>query len=208
MKYMIRLTFFLSFLLLVGCETSTSLTNVKMETICGRDSRTPLYRAKVPLDWKRKDPPPTQSLTDTMLPLCEFFIENAVRITIHNFPNQGLETRIPPLSQITRWKKQFQVLDPLNHHTQAESWGGFVGLQFDGSGILDRQEVRMLGWSLQLAAEHFLTLEGKEDPYFRQALADYTIKALGPKELVEKYHSQIEEFAHSFELIREIPQRT
>jgi len=203
-----RLILFLSLFLFIGCETSTPFTEVKLEKICGREPRIPLYQAKVPSNWQRKDPSPAQSLNDTMLPLCEFFIEDSVRITIHNFPNQSLENRIPPLSQIARWKKQFQALDPLNHHIQAESWGGFVGLHFEGSGTLNGQETKMLGWSLQLATEHFLTLEGKQDLYFNQALADYTIKALGPKELVEKYQSQIEEFTHSFELIREIPQRT
>ncbi|CCB86179.1 MULTISPECIES: hypothetical protein [Parachlamydia] len=214
-----RLIFILLCFFLWGCNTPPPSDPRQTQEIGGREdgnppTRFPVYQAKVPLSWIRKDALHTQSLQDSTLPICEFFIreeQNEVRVTVHNFPNASLESRVPPLAQISRWKKQFEQLNPLHQHTQPQSWGGFVGLYFEGSGQIKGEQVKMLGWCMQLARDHFLNVQQKllisPDPYFKQALADYTIKALGPKEFVEQHQTEIEAFANSFELIKELPRQ-
>ncbi|MBS4168585.1 hypothetical protein [Parachlamydia sp. AcF125] len=215
-----RLIFILLCFFMEGCNTAPSSPPWLAQEINGREegtppARFPVYQAKVPPSWIRKDPLFSQSLQDSTLPICEFFIRKdaeEIRIAIHSFPAETLDRRIAPMAQIVRWKKQFEQLNPLQQHTQSQSWGGFVGLYFEGSGLMKGQQVKMLGWSMQLAREHFLTIQQKDllssESYFRQAVGDYTIKALGPKELVEQHQEEIEAFAHSFELIRELPEQS
>lgn len=190
--------------LLSSCDSTQSLNNTSLYEIRGRETSAPLYRVEAPTSWKCQKL--QAGFEDTTLPLCEFFIDDKVRIAIHNFPNDNLENRIPPNAQIARWKKQFKQLNPFSQHTQEDSWGGYNGLYFEAAGLLNGEETKMLAWSLQLAEEHFLNCV--DHPSFKQALADFTIKVVGPKDLVERYQSEIEEFAHSFELIEELPQQT
>src|SRR4051812_33566899 len=62
-------------------------------------ARYPLYIARVPSDWIRKDPAPNESISNTIKSLCEFLIkeeDQEVRILIHNFSSNNLDQRIPP----------------------------------------------------------------------------------------------------------------
>lgn len=214
------LTFIILLLTLAGCQSDENVSTGSYQEIAGRDlpadsppySRQIVYRAKVPSEWIRIDPTVNDSISDTMKPLCEFQIKEGtetIRITIHNFPTDNIEDRIPPEVQIARWRRQFTLLDPAKAFVVPQARGGFAGLQFEGTGIFKGDPATMLGWSMQLANEHYRTLkaidriEGKG--HYKQMSADYTIKASGPVGLMEKNRESIIEFAKSFELINEIP---
>ncbi len=180
-------------LILIACAASCGtpeFPKAGYQEIPGRDQK-PLYRIKVPFGWQRKLV--EGSLDDTTKPICEFLIEGSVRATIHNFPN----IKVPPQAQITRWKKQFSALDPHGIFITPQAFSGYVGLKFEGSGLIEGKKTTMIGWSLQLAPELYSFIKG-------QLGSDVTIKVVGPKEMVESYKEEIERFARSFELIQDI----
>ena len=217
MKY---LTYIFIFLALTNCQMDEQSTHVLYQEVAGRNlpseippfTRPLVYRAKVPQNWVRIDPSPQDSIFDTTKALCEFQIKDgaeSIRITVHNFPTDTIEERIPPEAQIARWRRQFSFLDPTKASVESQSRGGFTGLQFEGTGIIKSESKTMLGWSMQLAVEHYRTLKsiGHNDSkgYIKQMSADYTIKAIGPVEMMKNNWDSIIGFARSFELINEIP---
>jgi len=161
--------------------------------------RRPVYRAKVPTGWTRLDP--EGSIRDTREPNVSFLIEDSLKVTVHSFPTEKLEERIPPFAQVERWKRQLGDVDAL---VESAGHGGFVGLFFEGPTVL--------AWSMQLDLEHYQTLSflansPSEDEHFKQMRADYTIKVSGPQVLIDKHRDELFLFANSFELIQEIPKR-
>jgi len=62
-----------------------------------------------------------------------------------------------------------------------------------------------------IAPEHYQQLQTKEPPdiayRMRQMRSDFTIKAVGWRDALEKHKDEIVMFANSFELIEEIPTR-
>lgn len=225
---MMKSVAFLLFLSVVifGCAEDNSKAAYPIQQISGRDEgikknsayhRSPIYRAKVPSNWKRKDPDPSESIVDTTKPLCEFIIDDGngerVRITVHNFPSESSEERIPPNAQVARWKRQFTDLDLTTLSLKPQAYGGFSGVLFEGSGTLADEPVTMMAWTMQLAQEHYsalsfhlsLSRSPEERHSLKQMRADYTIKAVGPRTLMIKHHRDIVAFGHSFELIQEIP---
>ena len=179
--------------------------------ILGRETspssdRHPLYRIKGPASWIHIIPPESESLIDTTKALTEFLIQDdgsTIRITIHNFPSEKIESRIPPIAQIARWKQQFSHLDPMSIVVSPQSYSGFVGLFFEGSGTINHEPTTVMGWSMQLDPNHYRTLS--HPAYLPQLRSDVTIKAVGPKNLMAKHYASIYAFARSFELIDEIP---
>jgi hypothetical protein len=212
-----KLFLFLTLILLCGCSEAPPPSH-PMQEIKGRDyhgARFYVYRARVPLNWIRKDPLAEESLTDTTKSLCEFFIpgnEGFIRIAIHNFPSNTLDERIPPMAQIARWQRQFDPLQAEESSTLPQAFNGYIGLKFKGIGLMDGTNTMMLAWSLQLGKEHFQMLSNPKNPAdhnnFREMRADVTIKATGPKSLMEDHEEEIIAFARSFELIKEIPSRS
>lgn len=188
------------------------------QTIDGRDNGNPtdrfsLYRVKAPESWVRKNPE-GESIADTTKPLCEFFIQEngeEIRITIHTFPSHKQEDRIPPGSQVLRWKRQFETLDSTLAQTLPISYNGYEGIFFEGSGILNGRLLTMMAWSMQLGTEHYQNMPNHpeiENPFsLAQWRASYSIKATGSPKLMESKRKEIMEFAKSFELIEEIPGR-
>lgn len=167
-----------------------------------------LYYAKVPSDWIRKDPSPNESIYDTTIPLCEFFIvenDEKVRITVHNFPSTSIDERIPPSAQISRWKQQFQYLNPALTRIKPVSHAGYVGLFIQCQGELNHIPTKLMGWAMQLASEYYERLSFDNSFLSRQERADYTIKAMGPTALMDKHAEGIYLFADSFRLIDELP---
>jgi hypothetical protein len=198
--------FFFLFFLLVSCSKETPFIEGKWENFNAREEmengeRLALYRAKVPSAWTRIDPVPNESLLDTKKSICEFFIGEDVRLTIHTFP-----TKIPPLAQINRWKAQFQELDSLSTIILPRSLGGFIGFFFEGEGQYQDKRQKMMGWSMQLAPEYDQKLEHRSH-FLKNRLqrADYTIKVVGPVESVNRHRKTLLLFANSFELIDELP---
>lgn len=161
--------------------------------------RRSVYRAKVPDGWVRIDP--HGPLSDTTKANVTFMIENQVKVAIHSFPTERLEQRIPPEAQVERWKSQCKGVETkISRVTR----GGFDGLLFQAQGVI--------AWSLQLDMGHYQTLAflattPREEEHFKQMRADYTIKATGPQELIDKHREALFLFANSFELIQEIPKR-
>jgi hypothetical protein len=197
--------------LLQGCGTDTT-PPVSMEQFCGRDEgsqgRQPLYRARVPAGWLRQDTPEGESIADTTKSLCSFTITEAgetIHITIHNFPTNQMEERIPPLAQVARWRRQ--VPQATFEKLQPQAYGGFSGICVE---LCDTDRA-MLAWSMQLAPEHYQQLIVDGTPEHRhnhkQMRSDYTIKAVGPVDLMQRHKKEIVRFARSFELIEEIPSR-
>lgn len=205
-------------LLLFTSVLFPSLSLSAYSQICGRDAdnsmeRPAIYRAKVPGNWQRIDPSALESITDTMKPLCEFLIvenQQQIRITIHNFPSDSAENRIPAQAQVARWKRQFSQLDPETVSITPEAYHGFTGLQFEGTGTMNGEVITVLGWAMQIATEHYSALQWhigqmQDANSLKQMQADYTIKAKGPREHLKKHKQAIIAFARSFELIEEIP---
>ncbi len=214
----IMFNLFICLILLVSCNSSpqNSIASTTSHPIHGRDEgippyhRTPIYRAKAPGSWQRKDPQSEESIQDSKKALCEFLINNpdgSIRITIHNFPSNQAESRIPPNAQVARWKRQFSQLDAANTLIDQKSWGGFFGLYFEGKGVIEGKSVLVMGWAMQLAPEHYSTLDAAiEDKVFlKQLRAEYTIKAVGSPQSMEYHRQQIHDFARTFELIEDIP---
>lgn len=206
-------------ILLASCDTNSSIAAplFTSQEICGRDEdHSAVYRAKVPNSWLRQDPSPQESIVDTKKSLCEFTISESagsIRITIHNFPSETQSARIPPASQIARWKRQLSNLDLTRTIVHVESWGGFAGLFFEGIGQMDGHPATVLGWAMQLTPEHYtkLSIPHAHNPqlsnerYLQQMRSDYTIKAVGSPEMIDKHRQEITNFAHTFELIHDIP---
>ncbi|MBA3721384.1 MAG: hypothetical protein H0W88_03185 [Parachlamydiaceae bacterium] len=171
-------------------------------------SRFPLYLAKVPSDWTRVDPSSTESIADTTKPLCEFYINEdtgSVRITVHYFPSENIKDRIPPSAQIQRWKSQFESIDPALTITETESHSGFVGLYLECQGVMQGKPTKLMGWAMQLAPEYYRRLSHDDSFFTLQKRADYTIKAVGSPEIIDKHHKEIMTFGQSFELIEVLP---
>jgi hypothetical protein len=199
----------LSFLLctLTGCSSEQTFTPWK--EIQGRNGQL-IYRARIPAHWDCILTPIDQ-LKDTMKPLCTF-TSGGVSITIHNFPNDKIENRIPPKAQVARWKGQFQDLNSSNSFTMPESHAGFSGYYFEGVGLIGGEKKMVLAWAMQIATDHyhFLTYPSTKEEVnnFPQMRADYTIKAIGMVDAIEKNKDDIITFARSFELIQDIPSRS
>lgn len=177
---------FIIALLLTGCE---AIEEPKAyQEIAGRDGKN-TYRVRVPQGWEQKEI--KGSLQDSTLPLCEFLVDGSIRLTIHNFP--GL--KVPPQAQIARWYKQFEEVrsDALT----PQAFSGFIGLKWEASGTMQGKEMKVLGWSMQLAPE-FAPFAGE------QKGADVTIKIVGEHELVARHQAELEQFARSFELIDDL----
>lgn len=199
--------------LLTACQSSYSYPTSHWQQFAGRDDGTSLarpllYRAKVPLTWQRQDPASTESIADTTKAICTFYIpegEQTIRLTLHTFPIGESYPRIPPQAQIARWKTQFDELDALTTTVQSEAHGGFSGLFFEGQGLIQGQATKVLGWSMQLAIGYERQLNLEKYTLDRTKKADYTIKAQGPIELINKHRTEIVTFAQSFELIDELP---
>lgn len=223
---MITRLFYLLLLPFVSCSTPSSesldldLRSMSWQEINGRDeglapfTRNPIYRVRVPAAWEREDPDPQESIVDSKLPICSFFIHGEnneqVRITIHNFPTTTFNDRIPAGAQVQRWKRQLSAIAPESIRETPQAHGGFSGLYLRATGIMDGEPTTMLAWSMLMEPELYRSLEaldGNEEElrYFRQMRADYTIKATGKPEVIELYLLTIEAFARSFELIQAIP---
>lgn len=169
--------------------------------------RFPLYQVKVPSKWIRREVTPSESLIDTTKAIGEFYIEEgdaSIRITIHNFPSNET-AKIPPSAQIQRWKKQFDDLDLTQTYTLQQSHNGFIGLYLEAQGLLDHKPAKLLGWSMQLAPEYDRQLAVENNSINKHKRADYTIKAVGPIELMNKHEKSIKFFATSLELIDQLP---
>lgn len=203
-----------------GCSTSDSVSHLHhtIAIIDGRDDdlaplvRQPVYRIRLPRGWTYQSPLPAQSLVDTTLTLGEFFIREdgeEVRITIHNFPTDNLEDRIPIQAQLQRWKKQFDTIVPSSLSTTPQAFSGYSGLLLELTGTINGQPKALLGWSLQIAPEHYRQLSRAAPAnlwlYQKQMRADITIKAMGAPVLMQRNRQAIIAFARSFELIQDIP---
>lgn len=205
--------------ILTSCSSQEYDTSMNTYiNIPGRDleaatgERPLIYRAKIPKDWIYVIPDHKSSISDTMKSIADCYIreDNAeVRIAIHNFPTHSLKDRIPPSAQVSRWKEQFEVLERANVEVIPQSFAGYAGFRFDGEGIIEGEDKRVLGWAMQLGTENSLSLEipheGLSETHRHQMRSDFTIKAMGSPFLIAKYRDTIIHFANSFELIDEIP---
>lgn len=163
----------------------------------------PVYQAAIPDTWKRVE---IEGNLDTTHPNAAFLIEEEVRINVHTFPSSNLAARISPEAQLARWKNQFP--EKAKMHWEPISAGGFFGYYFEAK----TEQKATLGWAMQLDLDHyqalsFLASTEEEREHYSQISADYTIKATGPANLLEKHKKAILTFAKSFELIQEIPEK-
>lgn len=211
-------------LTLLSCATANSPypKNTEWFEITGRAgdniSRQPIYRVRVSKKWQALIPDENNTLLDTREANMEFVIEDGgemILIAIHNFPSESLQQRIPPTAQIQRWMRQYEDLNTESMQTKPQAHGGFAGLYFTARGKASKfgeEETTMMAWAMQLDEEHYQSLtyaagDHDEREKNKQKRSDYTIKAVGKQEIVEKYQAEIIAFARSFELIDEIPER-
>jgi hypothetical protein len=200
--------------LFISCDSPQSPKNLTIE-IGGRNSemspdRPIIYQMKLPVNWIHQTTD-NQTLSDTTLPIAEFYIrenDDSIRITLHNFPVDQMENRIPPIAQLNRWKGQFVKLDQSSLIIKPQSFAGYQGLYFEALGELKNQQTRVIGWSMQLAPEHFRVLSRLTpkiiEKRHHQMRGDITIKAVGPDDLMKKNKNELITFARSFKLIDEI----
>jgi hypothetical protein len=195
---------------LASCNHPTPKKNMPWQTLQARNTensllRPSIYRIQTPHHWTQKNPKENESIQDTQLPIAEFFINDTekIRITIHTFPITTTTPSIPSLAQVQRWKNQFESLDLLSTTISKISQGGFYGLLFEGQGITDGKRTSVLAWSMQLASFYSHALDKENNEWNSYKKADYTIKAIGPTELMQKHRDAIIQFAHSFEMIEE-----
>jgi hypothetical protein len=207
-KYLNKASIFFLLLLLTGCETQqlplTSYTVIEGRDLGGTSFRPPLYRIILPAGWKASFI--SGSVADTKKSLLECFFEcdgEQIRLTIHNFPYLSNSQRIPPSAQIDRWIKQFDSLEISIITPQA--FAGFVGSHWWGEGRMKEEAVIVSAWAMQLAAEHEQTLSRNEKLAASQVRSDISIKASGPKELMESQKDTIWAIARSFELTTFLP---
>lgn len=188
-----------------ACGSSPETTQAPWLSIHGRDLAVndPIYRARVPDGWQRQAPVSEAQREDTMQPICRFIVpdnEGPVEITVHNFPTDSIDERIPPAAQVARWQRQVGARASAADLVQPIAHAGFVGLSYAADGVM--------AWSLQLAKEHYQALSMAPDSRLKQQMrADYTIKATGPEASLARHQREITAFARSFELIEEIPVR-
>lgn len=200
-----------------GCSSQDSSSQLNNVAIAARDEGIPdikpiVYRIKVPKIWIQQNPSSNESIADTTKAITEFFIHEGpakIRIAIHNFPSNKLEQRIPPIAQISRWKKQFQSLNEASISIKPQAFGGYSGLLFEATGQMQGAQTSILGWVLQLTPEHYrnlsLPVHQSIAQRHRQMRGDVTIKAVGPADLMAKYRENIMAFARSFQLIDDMP---
>ncbi len=180
---------------LLSCTDPQKKNPGSWQEISGREpERIPLYRVKIPAEWQRLKE--DESLIDTRNALCSFVLDG-IKITIHNFPVETLESRIPPKAQAQRWSQQIEHLE--TESTSPQSFSGYQGLFFEGIGA----HSAVLGWSLQVGIENYNNLLHSHFP--QQVRSDITIKASGPREQIKNHRNEISKIARSFELIHEIP---
>lgn len=194
-----------------ACEHSESTPLIWHEFYC-RDKGDPterlaLYRAKVPLEWIRENS--DESVQDSTKPICSFLMgetHDLVHLAIHTFTYTSFDQRIPPTAQIARWKRQFEELDLSTLMIEPRAYGGFTGLSFHACGQFKGKETGVLGYAMQLAPQHWMTLQNAAKEPFKQIQmsADYTLKATGSPAAIANYKEEIELFAGSFELIDEV----
>lgn len=176
--------------ILISCNDRPSISNSVLIKFHGRQGNDWLYQAEVPQDWKHVAPEKT-SLSDTTLPIYTFLIgrEDPIRLTIHSFPSTSLDERIAPQAQVLRWQKQLkgissQEITPIHH-------GGFGGFRY----YAENQHTGVVAYAMQLTPKLYQNTTSQEKR------SDYTIKAVGSVEAIQKAFSEIDRFAESFELI-------
>lgn len=187
-------------LTLTSCESASLRNEATWKTIQDRIDR-PLYHAAVPTNWVEMPRDPAEKLSDTTFAIATWQIDD-VKITLHTFPVETLENRIPPQSQVSRWIKQLHPLDEESVRIEPAGHSGYLGLFVEAEG----ETTGLLAWSMQLAPEHFLSFTSLV-PLDVHLRADYTIKAVGPKEALARQRESILSFAQSFEMMDEIPQQ-
>lgn len=220
MKNIRHLALYSLVLLLSACDNTTDTNTYTQQLIVsGRNEsdsleRPDVYTAEIPLSWRVNPPNPNESLTDTMKPIYEITINDEqehIEITIHNFPVAELGKRIPPEAQAARWRQQLGGDAAQHISVENQAFGGFSGLRFEGEGALSGKERKVIGWTMQMSPEHFYALsqehEGLSEKERLQMSASYTIKVVGPPEVVQKNIQAINKFARTFRLINPIPQK-
>jgi len=190
----------------MSCTSQSEKSVTAWQEICQRDdgdlSRISLYRMKIPSEWVRQDPSTHESLTDTTKANCTFTWNTPagpIMITIYSFPYHDVNQRVPPEAQIARWKRQFQRLDI--EQVTPQAFSGFSGLLFEGSGQLDSEDKTMMGWTMGISPMYTARLRAPELVHTR---ADWTIKIVGPANVMALYRSELFATARTFELIKEI----
>lgn len=215
-----NITIFFILIFLTSCENQSDSKSIlatvgisgRVNTALSKECTT-IYEIDIPFDWICKEPTIDDALLDTKKPIYEFIVENIedeeddIHITIHNFPNNSIDERVPRGAQINRWKQQFTILEEANTQVSMQSFGGFSGLKFQGVGKIKEQEKMMLGWIMQLPQEHYFALgfPEKNRTQLHNLRADYTIKVVGSPEFVLKNQKSIEAAIQTFRLCKEIP---
>lgn len=200
----------LSFLaFLTSCTTSPAQSHIKTSMINGRDkTKDALYRVKVPTHWKEIALDSLVDLTDTTQPIAHYEIhenDRKIEIVVHNFPSN---TQVPPQFQVERWQRQFDEGSLLYCSSTPQAFSGYVGLLFEGTGLIQTHPVKVMAWALNMGTSHYQTLSHTLSSLNQQKRADVTIKVSGPPEIMQKQKMAIVNFARSFELIEEIPTRS
>lgn len=166
--------------------------------------RTPLYQISLPSGWEEIQE--KQSISDTTVPIFKCFYEEdgcRIQLTIHNFPLQVGAFKIPPEAQVERWKNQFAQLS--FSHASPQSFAGFIGLQLYAEGVIAQEETAVLAWAMKIAPENERSLSFFSEKYPAEMGCDVTIKATGPKKIIEEHAQEIASIARSFELLPAFP---
>lgn len=172
------------------------------------DAKPPeIWRLEVPKTWKRIDP--QELSTDTRLPNLSFEIQGEkapILITLHNFPAEQLQERVPISMQITRWKRQLTNLDEVSLREVPFTQSGYRGLLLTAKGEKEGKSHAFIAVALQMDNELFEALrvesaERQTQFMNRQRRSDFTLKAQGDPEDLVLHEEDILNSFESFELI-------
>ena len=154
-----------------------------------------IYTALVPNSWKLM---PLKISSDTKEPICQFMLPvdglEPLIITVHTFPFEDPQMRIPHFMQVQRWQEKFENG---TETLKRASHGGFSGLMQ----LLKKKDLAQISWTMALDQEHCYTILSTKNQMNKYYLADFTVKAWGSQPVIEQKKNEIEKFVQSFGFI-------
>lgn len=139
-----------------------------------------------------------KELSNTKVAIKAYQLQDIV-ITIHTFRVAKDKPKITPLNQVERWLEQISQGKKCTYTTQERSRNGYTGLLLTA----DCQTNSLIAVAMELDSDYRRQLFEEASDKSLEKASDFTIKAQGPKDQIEKYKKEILSFMNSFELIEE-----
>jgi hypothetical protein len=139
-----------------------------------------------------------KDLSDTKVPIKKYQLEDIV-ITVHTFRVAQDKPKITPQNQVERWLEQISQGRKCTYTTQERSRSGYTGILLTAN----CEKNSLIAVAMELDREFRRQLLEESSDKSLEKASDFTIKAIGAKEQIDKYKKDILAFIDSFELIEE-----